>query len=332
MEHAESANAHKVVRLYIAQLALELEGADAALRHDAIIDAEQHLNAAILAGASADIAIVEYGTPVEIARAYLDADSTHRSWRAAPSTADHRTVATPTRRHLHEIPVIGAWFDRRAWGAVAYFGTVGFILSIGYFIWSVAIGSLVIGLAPILIGIPLLVLLLGSARALCLFEGKVVQFFLGVRMPQRTQPIQGADHVGFWQRIWCWLRDVRSWLSLGYLLGNFPVSLVLFVIIAVLTASSAILMSLPFMHFADAPIAHVDLDSGVNIQAFGEAMPDEKGDVRLPLIVSIGLGVIGFLMFTGTLWIARGFGWIYGHVVQAIQVARPQLVTPPRIQ
>jgi hypothetical protein len=52
----------------------------------------------------------------------------------------------------------------------------------------------------------------------------------------------------------------------------------------------------------------------------------------LPLIVSIGLGVIGFLLFTGTLWIARGFGWIYGHVVQAIQVARPQLVTPPRIQ
>ncbi len=174
MEHAESANAHKVVRLYIAQLALELEGADAALRHDAIIDAEQHLNAAILAGASADVAIAEYGTPVEIARAYLDADSTHRSWRAAPTTAEHRTLATPTRRKLHEIPVIGAWFDRRAWGAVAYFGTVGFILSIGYFIWSVAIGSLVIGLAPILIGIPLLVLLLGSARALCLFEGKVV--------------------------------------------------------------------------------------------------------------------------------------------------------------
>jgi hypothetical protein len=106
----------------------------------------------------------------------------------------------------------------------------------------------------------------------------------------------------------------------------------LFVIIAVLTASSVILMSLPFMHFADAPIAHVDLDSGINIQPFGEIMPDEQGAVRLPLIVSIGLGVTGFLIFTGTLWIARGFGWIYGHVVQAIQVARPQLITPPRIQ
>jgi hypothetical protein len=262
----------------------------------------------------------------------MDADSTHRSWRSAPAATEHHTVATPTRRHLHEIPVFGAWFDRRAWGAIAYFGAVGFILSIGYFIWSVTIGSLVIGLAPIVIGIPLLVLLLGSARALCLFEGKVVQLFLGVRMPQRTQPIQGADHIGFWQRIWCWLRDVRSWLSLGYLLGNFPVSLVLFVIIAVLTASSVILMSLPFMHFADAPIAQVDLDSGVNIQAFGETMPDENGEVRLPFIVSMGLGVVGFLMFTGTLWIARGFGWIYGHVVQAIQVARPQAVNPPRIQ
>jgi uncharacterized membrane protein len=332
MEHAESAAAHKTVRVYIAQLALELEGADAALRHDAIIDAEQHLSAAILAGATADVAITEYGTPAEIARAYMDADSTHRSWRSAPTATEHHTVATPTRRHLHEIPVFGAWFDRRAWGAIAYFGAVGFILSIGYFIWSVTIGSLVIGLAPIVIGIPLLVLLLGSARALCLFEGKVVQLFLGVRMPQRTQPIQGADHVGFWQRIWCWLRDVRSWLSLGYLLGNFPVSLVLFVIIAVLTASSAVLMSLPFMHFAGAPIAQVDLDSGVNIQAFGETMPDENGEVRLPLIVSIGLGVVGFLMFTGTLWTARGFGWMYGHVVQAIQVARPQAVNPPRIQ
>jgi hypothetical protein len=61
-------------------------------------------------------------------------------------------------------------------------------------------------------------------------------------------------------------------------------------------------------------------------------MPDENGEVRLPLIVSIGLGVVGFLMFTGTLWIARGFGWMYGHVVQAIQVARPQAVNPPRIQ
>jgi hypothetical protein len=37
----------------------------------------------------------------------------------------------------------------------------------------------------------------------------------------------------------------------------------------------------------------------------------------------------GLALFTATLWLARGMGWVYGHVVQAIQVARPQPV--PRI-
>ena len=41
-----------------------------------------------------------------------------------------------------------------------------------------------------------------------------------LRMPRRTQPVAGADHVDFWQRIWCWLKDIRSWMSLGYLLGR----------------------------------------------------------------------------------------------------------------
>ena len=35
-------------------------------------------------------------------------------------------------------------------------------------------------------------------------------------------------------------------------------------------------------------------------------------------------GVLGLILMTGTLWIVRGFGWVYGRVVQAIQVARPQ--------
>jgi uncharacterized membrane protein len=87
MEHAESPSADKVVRSYIAQLGLELEGADAALRHDAIIDAEQHLRAAIATGVTAEMAVAEYGTPTEIARAYMDAEHLPRSWHITPATA-----------------------------------------------------------------------------------------------------------------------------------------------------------------------------------------------------------------------------------------------------
>jgi len=343
MEHAESPSADKVVRSYLAQLGLELEGADAALRHDAIIDAEQHLRAAIAAGATAEMAVAEYGTPTEIARAYLDAEHEPRSWHITPATAatSSSSALTPVdipavskHQRLRDIPIIGVWFDRRAWGAIVYFGAVGFVLSLAYFVWSVTIGSLVIGLAPILIGVPLVVLLLGSARAICLFEGKIVEFFLGVRMPRRTQPVQGADHIGFWQRIWCWLRDVRSWLSLGFLLGNFPVSVVTFAVTFTLAVTSLALVVIPVIHILGYPIMNVSGDDAdVHIMFMGtQLVPDAAGDVWLTAPLAVASLAIGLALATATLWLARGFGWVYGHVVQAIQVARPHPMNPPKIR
>ena len=342
MEHGELPSADKVVRLYIAQLGIELEGADAALRHDAIIDAEQHLRAAIGNGATAEMAVSEYGSPTEIARAYMDAEHLPRAWHIIPATtaisngsarAPVDIPAVSQRQRLRDIPIIGVWFDRRAWGAVVYFGAVGFVLSLAYFVWSVTIGSLAIGLAPILIGIPIVVLLLGSARAICLFEGKVVEFFLGVRMPRRTQPVQGADRIGFWQRIWCWLRDVRSWLSLGFLLGNFPVSVVTFAVTFTLAVTSLALVVIPVVHLLGHPIANVSGDDAdINIMFMGtQLVPDAAGDVWLTAPLAVASLAIGLALATGTLWLARGFGWVYGHVVQAIQVARPQPMNPPKI-
>jgi hypothetical protein len=50
--------------------------------------------------------------------------------------------------------------------------------------------------------------------------------------------------------------------------------------------------------------------------------------MTVPLaIVSIALGLA---LATAGLWLMRGLGWIYGHVVQSIQVARPQPMLPPR--
>ncbi|NBQ14450.1 MAG: hypothetical protein EBU31_07525, partial [Proteobacteria bacterium] len=244
MESAEPPIAPDAVRIYLSQLSLALEGQDAALRHDALLDAEAHLRAAVAAGAAPERAVAEYGTPAEIARAYADAEGAPRGWRGGPSVS--ASIAREGRRGgSRDIPVIGVWFDGRAWGALLYFGVVGFALSLAYFVWTVVIGALALGLSPILIGIPLFVFLLGSARAICLFEGKVVELFLRVRMPRRTQPVEGVDHVGFWQRIWCWLRDVRSWMSLGYLLGNFPVSVVTFSVTFALAVTSFALVAIP---------------------------------------------------------------------------------------
>lgn len=328
----------QVVR-YVAALEAALAGSDPALRHDALVDAETHLRSAIDGGVPVDRAIADFGTPEEVARAYLNQDSGLYGWRAqdAPTRTPHSASspsaavpATPTsvRQSLaSRIPVLGIWIDRRAWGALVYFGAVGFLLSLAYFIWSVTLGSLVLGLAPLIIGVPLLVLLLGSARALCLFEGKVVEALLGVRMPRRVQPVEGADSVGFWQRILCWLRDVRSWLSLAYLLGNFFVSVCTFAITISLCAVSVALIGAGIGSLLGIPTHFVsggDADSLEVHMLWWTLQPDANGVLRVPTGAAIAMTAVGLGMATATLWLMRGLGWVYGHVVQAIQVARPQ--------
>lgn len=330
MESAETGRTNDDVRRYLAELDLALIDADAALRHDAVIDAEAHLRAAIRSGASAARAIADFGSPAEIAQAY-------RASGVAPALPDARTPvpappwtgAAPMPRAARPtgfaaIPVIGIWGQPAAWGALLYFGAVGFLLSVCYFTWTVAVGSIAIGLMPLLLGIPILVLLLGSARALCLFEGKVVEALLRVRMPRRVQPVEGADSVGFWTRIGCWLRDVRSWLSLAYLLGNFPVSVAMFAVTVSLAAAGAALVAAPVLWAFDVPVAQVEgVDAEVRF-LWNRLIPDANGDVWLPGGAVVPSLLAGLGILTATLWLARGMGWVYGHVVQAIQVARPQ--------
>ncbi len=340
----------QLVMRYIAALEAELAGCDPALRHDAVIDAETHLRSAIGGGVPAERAIADFGTPQEVARAYLEQDSEAYGWRsredaqphhvagagAAAMPGDHAAAplqaesaapqSSPRRSIASRIPILGIWLDRRAWGALVYFGAVGFALSLVYFVWSVTIGSLVIGLAPMIVGIPVLVLLLGSARALCLFEGKVVETLLGVRMPRRVQPVEGADSVGFWQRILCWLRDVCSWLSLAYLLGNFFVSVGTFVLTITLCAISVSLLASGAASLAGmSPIFLGEGTEQVTVHLLWWRLePDASGAVHIPRAAAIPMIAVGLALATATLWLMRGLGWIYGHVVQAIQVARPQ--------
>ena len=58
------------------------------------------------------------------------------------------------------------------------------------------------------------------------------------------------------------------------------------------------------------------------------ATADADGTVSLPGAAAPVSIAIGLALLTATLWLARGLGWVYGHVVQAIQVARPQPVRP----
>lgn len=343
MHDADHAPSPSSIEGYLARLEVALHGADPALAHDALIDAEEHLQAAVRRGVPVEQAIEAYGSVDEIAAAYrglpadpagkpdetsgrsVDPPSTDGSPRGAPTAAVATPAQVPAPR-LRDVPIVGIWFDSRAWGALLYFGGVGFVVATGCFVWAVVLGSLAIGLLPIVLGLPLLVLLLGSARALCLVEGAVVQALLGVRMPRRVQPVHGVADVGFWQRIWCWLKDVRSWLSLGYLYANFPVSVALFVVTITMSALSLAMVTGPLLQAANVPFVTLSSDVDRVQYLWTELKPAADGTIRLPMSLALSSVGLGLVLATITLWTMRGLGWIYGHVVQAIQVARPHAV------
>jgi hypothetical protein len=323
-EHThERATVGDPIRAYLQQLAAELDGCDVALRHDALIDAEVHLRSAVHSGATTERAIADYGAPAEIARAYRESTGAGPSLAAGASTPPPGAPPdAAAQRGFGSIPIIGVWAQPAAWGGLLYFGALGFALAIFYFIWVVTLGSLALGTMPLIIGPPLLVLLLASVRGLSLFEGKVVELLLRVRMPRRTQPVAGLEGVSFWKRIGCWLRDVRSWMSLGYLVGIFPVSTLLFTVTITLVALSAWLLAAPVFYALDMPIAQAAPGDGFVLESFLGVNSDGKIFLTGATVAPVFL--MGLALMTGTLWLMRGFGFVYGRVVQAIQVARPQ--------
>src|SRR3546814_7876897 len=56
-----------------------------------------------------------------------------------------------------------------------------------YFAWVVTGTSMSAGFAMLIIGIPFVILFLGSIRMLSLLEGRIVEVMLGERMPRRSE-------------------------------------------------------------------------------------------------------------------------------------------------
>ena len=231
----------------------------------------------------------------------------------------------PANRGFSAVPVIGVWAQPAAWGGLLYFCGLGLALAIAYFAWAATLGTLALGTAPTLLGVPLLLLLLASTRGISLFQGKLVGFLLRATMPQRTQPVAGANGVGFWKRIVCWLGDGRNWLSLGYLFGNLPLSILIFTIMVTALILSVAFLALPVQWALGIPIGFHAPDSGFEYWFFGlQVTPDVAGKVWLPGVAVAPSLLVGVVLMTGTLWLSRGFGLIYGRIVQGIQVASPQ--------
>jgi hypothetical protein len=321
-----------VISKYLSQLAVAASGLDAAIVNDMLADAEQHLWNAVSDGVPAERAVAEFGEARDVVSAYVASEAGRtkgRGGRAAVEAVPLATIsggqvvpsALVKRRGFVTLPVIGVWADRYAWGSLALF-VFGFVLALAYFVIVTTWTMLSVGTIVLIIGFPLLVGLLGFSRAVSLGHGRLIEVLTGVRMPRRTAPVAGTGMASFWGRIKLWLSDGRSWLSVAFLIGNMPVATLLFAVFFTLTVLSKALLFGPLSELF-MPDAWFENGNGFHLG------PWQGGHIPFGIaLVSMGLGLV---IFTGTLWLAKGCGWLYAQVAKAIQVSRPVPVGPVQV-
>jgi uncharacterized membrane protein len=211
---------------YLQALRAALAGADPALIHDALYDAEEHLRAEAAANpalSEADLlahVIRTYGSPDEVAAAYRDTE--------ARVTA---ALQPPVSKRAQSSNLLGRFFavysDPRAYASL-FFLFLSLVTGCLYFTFAVTGLSLSIGLAILIIGLPVFLGFIGLTRVISLAEGRLLEAVSGERMPRR--PVHPGAPNGLLERIVTMLKDARTWTTIVYFLLMLPLGVLYFVV------------------------------------------------------------------------------------------------------
>lgn len=311
---------------YLEQLRAALAGADPAMIQDALYDAEEYLRselaeqpgkseADVIAGVAGS-----YGAPEEVAEIYRETEVTvNRALRTpspgrrplpppvaavAPGVAAATAGAGPVaaRPRSAAARFFGVVLDPHTYGALFYM-LLSLVTGVFFFTWVVTGLSLSVSLMILIIGIPVLLLFLGSVRVLSLVEGRIIEALLGVRMPRR--PMYTDRSQGWLARIGAMFTDVRTWLTMLYFVLMLPLGVVYFSIATTLLSTSLALLF--------APLADVALDQPVNLWINDVNVGD--GVWLWPLAMAAGL-----VLLFATLHLARAIGRLHGAIAKHLLV------------
>jgi uncharacterized membrane protein len=290
---------------YLAQLRAALSGADPALVQDALYDAEEYLRSELAENPGRSEAEViasvagSYGAPDEVADIYRDTEATVQTALRAPP---------PAQRHSALGRFFGVAADPRTYGAMFY-AMLALATGIFYFTWVVTGVSLSAGLSVIIIGIPFVILFLGSVRLLSLVEGRIVEVMLGERMPRRPLYADRARPV--LTRIGEMFTDPRTWSTLLYMLAMLPLGIVYFTTTVALLATSLALVIAP-------PLALFGAFDGWTLSG-GTIVHWEPaltvGGWELPIVFACGV-----VLLFATLHLLRWIGKVHGAIAKSLLV------------
>lgn len=226
---------------YLERLRAALAGADPALVRDALYDAEEYLRSELAENPDRSEAEViaavasSYGAPDEVAEIYRDTEVKVQTALKPPAPKAHRSL-------------VGRFFgviaDPRTYGALFYM-LLSLATGVFYFTWVVTGASLSLGLAILIIGIPFVILFVGSTHVLSLVEGRIVEAMLGERMPRRPLYANRGKSLG--ARIVDLFTDPRTWATMLYFILMLPLGVAYFTIVVAGIATSLALIVTPIM-------------------------------------------------------------------------------------
>jgi hypothetical protein len=296
----------KDVQDYLAKLKKELgAGADPALIQDALSDAETHLRTALEDELSQNpdttepeilpLIVEKYGTPSEVAAAYLAIEPHTLPTLAQPTIPD-----TDNRSFLRKF--FGVLVESRAWGAFFYM-FLAFISGIIFGGWAILGGIVSAGSLLFIIGLPMFGLFLLSIRGIALLEGRIVEALLGIRMPRR--PLFLKKGLSWSDRYIALVKDKYSWRALLYAVLLFPLGLIYTSLFLLLFSFSLGFITSPLMEL----VFRVPLD------LFGD-------NVFTPVWLLPFVCVAGILLLPLTLHLAKLLGKIHGRFAKSMLVKK----------
>jgi uncharacterized membrane protein len=291
----------KSIEEYLDQLKTELQSSDAATLQDALSDAEEHLRLALANSRenqperseeeALNSIIEQYGSPSETASAYVEVER-----RTVPQLARENPKAQSSIARF-----FGVYTDARAWGALLYM-LIAFVTGVFYFTWAVTGFSLSVSFAIFIFGLPFALLFFLSVRGLALLEGRLVEGLLGVRMPRR--PLFTQQNLKWFERLKELATDRHTWFSLLYMLIQFVLGTIYFVLFVTVLSLSLSFVALPFVQFFwNVPILSLGAER-----------------VFLPYWLSIIFTFGGVLLWTTFMNLARGIGQLHGRMAKALLV------------
>ena len=295
---------------YLRQLRAVLADEDPALIQDALYDAEEYLRAEVAAHpdkSEADVLELiasTYGAPDEVAAAYCETEIKVKAALRSP-------MRPPTASSGALARFFAVYSDPRAYTSL-FFMLLTLATGVIYFTFVVTGLALSAGFSILIIGLPLFLVFIGMTRVIALGEGRLIEAVTGERMPRR--PVHPGAPTGLGARIVAMLTDPRTWTTIAYFLLMLPFGVTYFVMAVVGLSLGLSLLAVPFVAVAD------------HFGAFDAWHHIQPGPPDLGLEFLNGpfgyalCGVVGVLILTGLMHLARGVGRVHARVAKSLLV------------